>query len=200
MGSIRTRQDSERLMIDFRYQGVRYSQQSTLLDTAKNRHILARDMKKIEAEIELGILDIDRLFPSKSPNEPSFTCETARFDQFARLWLSEKQVEWKVAHYKQVSLIINEYLFPAFGIADIKSISKDNILKFRESLSNTHGRGSNVQLSASRINHIMSTLRQILTDAAELYEFKSVYKNIKALRLTKPTIQLERSRRNITQR
>lgn len=189
MSSIRTRPESERLMIDFRYQGVRYRQQTTLLDTAKNRHILARDMKKIEAEIELGILDIDRLFPSKSPKGPSLTYETARFDQFAKLWLSEKQVEWKESHYKQVSMILNKYLLPAFGIANIKSISKANILKFRGSLSNIPGRGGNAQLSASRINHIMSTLRQILTEAAERYDFKPVYKNIKTLRIAKSDIK-----------
>ena len=188
MVNIRTRRESENLMIDFRYQGVRYRQQTTLSDTPTNRHVLARDMKKIEAEIELGILDIDKLFPAKSSNEPSFTCETSRFDQFALQWLGEKQIEWKDSHYNQTESTINNYLIPTFGVIDLKSISKSDILSFRNSLSLNPGRGGNTHFSTSRINHIMSTLRQILTEAAERFEFKPVFKNVKTLRIPKAEV------------
>lgn len=188
MVNIRTRRESDNLMIDFRYLGVRYRQQTALSDTPKNRHVLTRDLKKIEAEIELGILNIDELFPAKSANEKSFTCETSRFDQFAFQWLREKQIEWKDSHYNQTESTINNYLNPTFGVTDLKSISKSDILNFRNSLLLNPGRGGNTHLSTSRINHIMSTLRQILNEAAERFEFKAVFKNIKTLRIAKSSV------------
>jgi len=188
MGSIRKRTDSDNLMIDFRYQGVRYRQQTTLLDNSSNRKILEKDMKKLEAEIELGILDIDKLFPSRITNKRSFTCETTRFNQFAQRWLNEKKIEWKDSYYTQTESILNKYLMPTFSFKNIKDITKADILSYRYSLSEIPGRSGKTHLSASRINHIMSTLRQILNEASERYEVKSVFKNVKTLRIPKTNI------------
>ena len=63
MASIRTRSETNRLFIDFRFRGVRYRQQTTLKNTESNLLVLKKEMKKIEAEIELGVLNIDELFP-----------------------------------------------------------------------------------------------------------------------------------------
>jgi len=188
MGSIRTRPESENLMIDFRYQGVRYRQQTTLSDTPKHRQILTRDLKKIEAEIELGILDIDKLFPSRCSTKTSFTSETPSFDHFAQTWFDEKRIEWRESHLVQTKSILNKYLVPTFGITEVKCISKFDIMDFRKSLTRIPGRAGNSQLSPSRINHIMSILRQILNEAAERFEFKSKFKNIKTLRIPRSVV------------
>lgn len=189
MATIRSRSETNRLFIDFRFRGVRYRQQTTLKDTLSNRQRVKRDMKKIEAKIELGELNIDELFPKTKKNEPSFTCETERFDKFSAQWLEGKRVEWRESHFKQTHSIIKKYLIPCFGVCDVKSITKRQVLKFRSTLAQLPGRAEKSHMSPSRINHIMSVFRMILDDAADVFEFKPAYKNIRAIRIPKTDIK-----------
>ncbi|MFX4813592.1 site-specific integrase, partial [Acinetobacter baumannii] len=81
----------------------------------------------------------------------------------------------------KVSIVIKNYLIPAFGNQVLSKIKKSDLLNFRASLAKvTHGKNQ-TSLKASRINQIMTPLRMILNDAAERYEFESPYKNINNL-------------------
>ena len=86
--------------------------------------------------------------------------------------------------------IIENHLNDKFGGSLIKNISKTDILDFRNALtSKASGRGKNTYISTSRINHILSTLRMILKDAADRFGYKSEFRNIKTLKLPKANIK-----------
>ena len=189
MATIRTRVDTSVLFIDFRYKGIRYRLQSIFHDTVTNRKLLEKDLKRIEAEIELDILDVNKLFPEKGNGVDSFTGETERFDIFVEQWLNTKRVEWQDSYFEQVTTIISYYLIPTFGSFDLKHIKKREILDFRSNLGFGVGRFRNIPLSASRINHITSTLRMILNDASDQFDFKPTYRNIRALRIPRTNIK-----------
>jgi len=63
MGSIRSRQDTNLLFFDFRWQGSRCREQTTLPDTASNRKRLEKVLERIEADIKLGSFDYAAYFP-----------------------------------------------------------------------------------------------------------------------------------------
>ncbi|OGA93529.1 MAG: hypothetical protein A2X72_20915 [Burkholderiales bacterium GWF1_66_17] len=71
----------------------------------------------------------------------------------------------------------------------ITSITKADVLAFRAALAKEPGRGGKAGLSAKRINEIMGTLRQILAEAADRFEFTSPALNLKRLRVKKSDVQ-----------
>ncbi|GIT84850.1 hypothetical protein DSM16313_26320 [Acinetobacter seohaensis] len=98
------------------------------------------------------------------------------------MWFKQKQIEWRDSYQQKVSIVIKNYLIPAFGNQVLSKIKKSDLLNFRASLAKvTHGKGQ-TSLKASRINQIMTPLRMILNEAAERYNFVSPYKNIKNLK------------------
>ena len=105
MGSIRTRSETKNLFIDFRYQGVHYRKQTSLNNSEKNRIIVEKRLKRIEAEALLSTLDIRHHFPGSNKHKYSFTCETEKFDHFAKQWLDEKRVEWRKSYYSDVERV-----------------------------------------------------------------------------------------------
>jgi len=64
MGSIRVRQDTGWLFIDFRYLGVRCREQTALPDSASNRKKVQRLLDKIEKEIRDGTFNYRQFFPA----------------------------------------------------------------------------------------------------------------------------------------
>uniref|UniRef100_UPI00384D666F Arm DNA-binding domain-containing protein n=1 Tax=Citrifermentans bremense TaxID=60035 RepID=UPI00384D666F len=69
MDSIRARKENGLLTFDFRYQGTRCREQTTLPDTAENRRRMETVLKKIEAETTLGTFD----YGTYLPNSPTAT-------------------------------------------------------------------------------------------------------------------------------
>jgi integrase len=63
MGSIRQRKETGELFFDFRFQNVRYREQTVLPDTPANRKKLQKILDRIETEIKLGTFDYARFFP-----------------------------------------------------------------------------------------------------------------------------------------
>lgn len=64
MGSIRTRSDTGKLFLDFRYQGTRCREQTDLDDTAANRKRLKAILQRIDAEVASGTFEYERYFPN----------------------------------------------------------------------------------------------------------------------------------------
>lgn len=173
MGSINERQGL--LFLDFRYKGVRCREYTKLEASKPNRKRAERLLQTIEAEITLGSFDYGKYFPNSklrerfdeaderkrqanlyfsAPNSP-------KFEEFAKIWLLEKQIEWSKGHLMVVEGTIDKYLNPVFGSKKISAINKAQILQFRTILAKVPGRNGGF-LSPSRINHIMTPLRMIL--------------------------------------
>ncbi|MCK7544973.1 site-specific integrase [Marinobacter bryozoorum] len=202
MGSIRVRKSTEKLFMDFRFQGVRCREQTALEDTPKNRKKLTVLLERIEAEITLGVFEYEKYFPGSanvqkfskhSPNQRQKGSreeqhETPLFTEFAQDWFDEMKIQWRKSHYITIQGTLDNYLIPEFGEKEVGRITKKDILDFRASLAKVTTR-SGKQLSTSRINRIMTPLRMILGEAANRYEFSSPYHGIKSLKVPRTDVE-----------
>ena len=176
------------LFFDFRYQGVRCREYTRLKDTPANRKKAERILAKIEAEMELGQFVYRAHFPESKlaerfdPGAPAVSGQS--FSQFAEAWFRNARVEYRESHRRTVRFHIDNYLVPFFGTRSVTGIKKSDVLAFRSHLASQPGRSSDV-MSPSAINHILSTLNQIMAEAAEAYEFANPCVGIKRLKVPK---------------
>lgn len=198
MASIRVRKETGKLFIDFVYKNKRCREQTMLDDTQANRRKLETVLKKIEAEIMLDLFDYAKSFPGSSnalkfqelANKASTQSapSTPFFKDFADLWFSEMQIQWRRSHSENIALTIRKYLVPAFGVKEVGCITKAEILAFRSTLAKVKSRNDK-SLSASRINKIMMPLRMIMGEAANRHNFSSPYTGIKSLKEPRTDVQ-----------
>ncbi|MBO2552383.1 site-specific integrase [Shewanella algae] len=196
MGTVNSRDG--KLYLDFRYKGVRCREQTSLIDNPTNRQKLSRLMALFEQQMKSGSFDYGHHFPN-SPKAEHFR-QLEKLSQlkavggrmqlatFANLWLAEKKVEWRASQVETVEGILRCHLIPALGDSMIAAITKTDILGFRTRLCDVDAATSK-SLSASRINHIMTYLRLMLSDAAERFGFDNPWRNIKALPMPRSDIQ-----------
>jgi integrase len=111
------------------------------------------------------------------------------FKVFAEQWIQEHSIEWRRSHIRSLLSTIEGRLYPYFGEKIVSTITKADVLAFRAALAKEPGRGARAGLSAKRINEIMGTLKQILEEAAERFEFTSPVTNVKRLRVRKTDVQ-----------
>jgi integrase len=214
MPSIRSRNDNEALFFEFRFNGVRCREQTLLPDTAENRKKLGKVLNKLESEISAGTFVYANYFPSSKAlkrlarhadaavvNETPIA-QVAQalgsdveaiepgplFKDFASQWVDERSIEWRRSHIRSLLSTLNGRLIPHFGGKEVGSITKSDILVFRATLAKVKGRGQKEGLSPKRINEIIGLLRQILSEAADRFEFTSPAQNIKTLRLRKTDV------------
>ena len=195
MGKIRTRSDNQKLFFDFIFLNKRCREQTTLPDTPTYRKKLEKILERIEAEITLGIFDYATYFPQSSKvqelNRLQAGCvslKTPMFKNFAELWFEEMRVEWRDTHANTVRLTLDKHLLPEFGKKEISTITKAELLSFRSALGKLPGQKGQ-SLTATRINHIMTPLRMILSEASDRFEFTSPYLNIKSLKVPKTDVE-----------
>ena len=211
MPSIRSRADNELLFFDFRHNGVRCREQTLLPDSPANRKKLEKVLDKIESEIADGTFVYANYFPnSKAIKRLDRASSTAAavaapiavvaeaasepaavgplFKDFANTWVDEHSIEWRRSHIRSLLSTLNGRLIPQFGGKAVGGISKSDILVFRATLAKVKGRGDKEGLSPKRINEIIGLLRQILTEAADRFQFTSPSLNIKTLRLRKTDV------------
>jgi len=198
MASIRVRETTGKLFLDFRYQNQRCREQTSLEDTPVNRRKLEGVLKKIEAEITLGTFDYSRYFPGSS-NARKFDDAAIRksaalhhstplFSEFADTWFAEMRSQWRRSHSDTIASTLQSHLNPTFGEKEVGFITKADILSFRSSLAKVT-KGNGKPLSATRINHIMTPLRMILNEAADRHEFTSPYLGIKSLKVPRTDVE-----------
>jgi integrase len=199
MGSVRARSETGNLFFDFRYQGKRCRENTVLKDTKANRSKMQRVMDRIDAEIKLGTFVYSHYFPN-SPNAAKFeeqanqqrydqySDQTPIFEEFSETWFAENEIRWKRSYKENVEQILALHLSKFFGNKKVSYITKAEILQFRASLAKVKN-GNKVGLSADRINHIITILRMILTDAADRYDFNNPAQNIKALKVQKSDVE-----------
>lgn len=208
MGSINNR--NGKLRLDFRYLGVRCREQTDLTDTAANRRKLEKLLATIDSDIRLQCFVYRDYFPGsnrakyfaqldnqaakrkeemvhhyKAAHTKLNKCENITLGEFADEWFDENSLRWKQSYRETLTFIINSYIKPEFGRWPLDAITRADLLKFRAQL----GKPQNgKKLSNDFINHVMTPLRIILSEAGDRYEFRTPFENIKPLRIEKPEV------------
>jgi integrase len=200
MGSIRSRKNQ--LFLDFRFRGVRCREQTLLEDTPSNRKKLQVFMDKIDLAIKRGEFQYEDYFPGSKALERLNTSPipqaqipevvypsvaTPLMEEFTDEWFEENLVGWKLSYQETVQGNLDKHLLPYFGEKAVSHITKSDILKFRSSLAKVPV-GKKKGLSPSRINHIMTTLRMIINDAADRFQFTTPFQGIKPLKVPKTDV------------
>jgi integrase len=205
MASIQVRKETGCLILDFYFSGKRCREQTALKDTVANRKRLQKVLDRIETDIAAGTFDYRRFFPgsknaakfgpipvvaiepapvagasvsSAVPSIPS----TPLFKDFAETWYAEKEVEWRRSYRTTIRRDLDCALIPKFGEKEVGQISKADVLAYRAELGKATAKGKQNQLSAGRINKMMNPLRQILNEAADRFDFRTPFDNVKQLK------------------
>lgn len=217
MGSIRKREDNGLLFIDFRVNGIRCREQTALPDSVANRKKVQKVLERIEAEIISGTFEYRRFFPA-SKNASKFDVKnevgaptqisqalnevmdqgegiaapgiagTPLIKDFAETWYGEKVVEWRRSHKVTIRSDIDARIIPRWGDKEVGSVTKADILAYRAELAKVQARGKEKTLSNRRINKILNLLRQIINEAADRFNFRTPFQNIKQLKVNKTDV------------
>ena len=182
MASINQR--NGKIFFDFRWQGRRHREYCDVPDTPDNRKRAEAVLKQITLSIKRGDFILEDYFPDSpraaeaatspppalrpAPSAPVSDRGTNSpdFKTFAEIWFQEMRPQWRRSYTSNLRVTLDAHLIPRFGHQQMDAISKSEILAFRAKLTEpTETRPSG--LSASRINHIMCLLRQVLDEAAE---------------------------------
>ncbi|OIR09782.1 tyrosine recombinase XerC [mine drainage metagenome] len=219
MGSIRKRDDTGLLFIDFRYRGIRCREQTALPESATNRKKVQKVLDRMDSEIAAGTFDYRRFFPGSKNAEkfdeaapPSVLNQvtqdvastmaqpgaaqvsagvtgTPLLRDFAATWFTEKEVEWRKSHKKTIRSDIDGRLIPKFGDWEVGRITKADLLAYRADLAKVQARGKKNMLSNRRINKIMNLLRQLINEAADRFNFRTPFQNIKQLKVKRTDVE-----------
>lgn len=207
MGSIRTLVSKGTLFMDFRYAGQRIREYTVMPDTPANRKRLQKALDRIEAEIALCSFDYAKTFgkplltaesaapgtlsatSGPSQNDKSRCKDTPLFKAFADQWFTENEVSWRRSYQITQRCTLEKYLHPHFGLSNLSSIGKSDILAFRASLAKVLTRKGQSTLSNRRINAVIKLLRQILNEAADRFEFSPAFRNVKPLKTKRIDVQ-----------
>ncbi|MDQ6984487.1 MAG: DUF3596 domain-containing protein, partial [Ghiorsea sp.] len=190
MGSIRVRENSGKLFLDFRYMGIRCREQTLLNDTRLNRQKLQNLLDRIEQTITDGTFNYEEVFPN-SIKANSFEKGDAIYPElgaFVQEWWLENAFRWKKSGKVNIRSILDKHILPIFADISVSDITKGDILKFRAQLSKLPGR-RNQSISNKRINNILQPLKSIMDEASDRYKFESPFKNFKRLPLVKHDIE-----------
>ncbi len=215
MGSIRARVESGTLFMDFKYNGRRLREQTTLSDSAANRKRLKKALDRIETEIAMGSFDYAKTFGkplsvsaesdkatddnsaqprsqvSQSAQAIGFngaSVTTPTMGEFANQWYAETEITWRRSYRITQRGVLDKYILPAFGDKSLGAITKADVLAFRAEVSKRPNRGEKSTLSTRRINAIMKPLRQILNEAADRYNYTTAFRNIKPLKIKRSDV------------
>jgi integrase len=217
MASIQTRKRDNTIIIDFYLKGIRCREQTALTDTDVNRRKVQKVLDRIEAEIASGTFDYRRFFPG-SKNAEKFdeaapqlavsqvtqtvagaiaqglgqvnagVAGTPLFRDFAETWYAEKEVEWRRSHKINIRADLDGRIIPRWGDWEVGRITKPDILGYRAELAKVQARGKTTMLSNRRINRIINQLRQVINEAADRYDFRTPFQNMKQLKVKRTDV------------
>jgi integrase len=215
MGKVRVREETGCLFFDFRLNGSRCREQTTLKDTKANRRKMETVLERIEREIVAGTFDYGTFFPGSGrasrfgsrPSTPSVGVipnvgsggdiaaalvppavmerATPTFSEFTEIWLTENDAVWRRNTMISTKVHVNGYLLPRFADKQIHQILKADCLAFRADIAKTGGSMKKRTLSAKTVNEIMQILGAILAEGADRYEFPNPMQNVKRLKTQK---------------
>jgi integrase len=197
--------------MDFFIRGTRFREQTLLGDNNKNRKLLENLLQTIDAKIILNAFIYEDYFPNSknvakaakiglsTHSQSAMRIEdtapdnsvlsTPNFETFAEQWFKERNIEWRASHIRNLRSLLDSALIPAFGLKQIHTITKTDLLDFRIQQSKVAGRGGNKTISPKTLNTRMGVLKVILEEASDRFNFETPYKNIKPLKLQKSHIE-----------
>lgn len=91
------------------------------------------------------------------------------FGAFSEQWLYENEIAWRRSYRSFVTSILNRWLLPHFADQPLQWITREAVMAFRSQIARQPGRKSD-QLSAARVNGIMTTLSSVMAEASKRYE------------------------------
>ena len=217
MASIQTRKRDNTLIIDFYNKGIRYREQTALVDNAVNRKKVQKVLDRLEAEIAAGTFEYRRFFPGSKNAEkfdapdlttsasqasqavaatlgqttglmPAGFAGTPKLSEFVETWFSEKEVEWRRSHKTNVRADLDGQIIPRWGAWEVGRITKPDILAYRADLAKVQARGKTTTLSNRRINRLVNLLRQVINEAADRFDFRTPFQNIKQLKIKRTDV------------
>ena len=206
MSSIQVRKETNCLIVDFYYNGIRCREQTALKDTINNRKKIQQLLTRLDAEILAGTFEYQRYFPkskllSRTNPHPTLTAvNTANQEEgksahptpllrdFVETWFSEKEVEWRNSHRKVMRYDLTNRIIPAFGDKEVGRITKADILSYRAELAKVNAQGKETKMSNRRINRLVNLLRQIVNEAADRFDFRTPFQNIKQLKVKRTDV------------
>lgn len=218
MASIQVRKETRCLIIDFYFKGIRCREQTALPDTPSNRKKVQKVLDRIDAEITAGTFEYRRYFPGgkhaakfdeglKSDSAETKATEdvggakgqkggavtagvagTPLLREFAETWYNEKEVEWRRSHKKVIRSDLDGRIIPRWGHWEVGRITKADILTYRADLAKVQVRGKGSSLSNRRINKLVNLLRQIINEAADRFDFRTPFQNIKQLKVKRTDV------------
>ncbi len=110
------------------------------------------------------------------------------FEDFAIKYQEESEAVWKRSNIKTKRDIADKWLIPTFKGRMISSITKQEILELRSVLAKAPGKKPGTLLSPSRVNHVMTALKQIVDEAADRFNFTTPFTNIKRMKIKKSDV------------
>ena len=218
MGSIQVRKETGYLIMDFYYQGSRCREQTALADTEVNRKKVQKVIDKIETEITSGTFDYRSYFPSSknackfyagaapqmapdpiaqaivttvgqaNGNNAGGVAGTPLLRDFVETWYAEKEVEWRRSHKTIIRADLDGRIIPQWGDREVGRITKPDILGYRAELAKVQARGKTTMLSNRRINRIINLLRQVINEAADRFNFRTPFQNMKQLKVKRTDV------------
>lgn len=209
MGKVRVRPETGKLYFDFNYLGERCREYTALKDTDGNRKKMQTVLNKIEAEIELGILNYERYFPQSRILQKIQLIDKNRSDlieihnriklgltprvptvrEFSVVWFAENEVRWRRATRTFMQSHLNRYVLEEFGERMVNEITRADILAFRTKLAKVKPRNSDTTLSPRTINAYMTVLKTLLNEAADRFQFTAPTARLPSLRIPRTEIE-----------
>ena len=217
MASIQVRKETDCLIIDFYFKGVRCREQTALTDTSANRKKVQKVLERLETEIAAGTFEYRRFFPGSKNAEkfdgsakPDAVAQIAQsaggtqvpevcgvttgvagtplLREFVETWYNEKEVEWRRSHKTNIRADLDGRIIPRWGEWEVGRITKADILAYRADLAKVQARSKGSVLSNRRINKLVNLLRQIINEAADRFDFRTPFQNIKQLKVKRTDV------------
>jgi integrase len=204
MFKLAVRKDSNTLYFNGTYLGFRCREYSGLKDSRENRRLLNLKLKSMNEAIQKGVFRFCQYFPdSKNAAEISIAEKqvartpvstqkqylpkglkqiTPTLLDFGEVWLDDNRISWRRSHRTSVEGILAQHIMPVFGNMPLETIKREHIISFRAQLGDLKDKSGGNLLSGARINKIMSTVRQVMNEAALRYDFPTPYQHIKQLK------------------
>jgi integrase len=185
-----------RLWVDFYYLGERVREPSGLEDNPPNRIRVRKQLDLIMAEIENGVFEFKKRFPSSKKGD-YFTRLEGRalkrgpeeifIGDYIEKWFDEMKPSMSLSQVRDYTIILNAHILPFFKDVPFSELSSVYIKKFISSLKLKKNRYGE-PLSAKRILNIISPLRVITKDALLQYrwiDFPDPYYGLKLPKVRK---------------
>lgn len=146
--------------VDFYYRGRRCRERLKLEPTPRNLRWAESLLGKIRVEIGKGTFDYATHFPDSS-RARDFAPAAAALDtveQHLWAWLRRKEPMLELHTQKDYRKAIKNVLVPAFGALRLRELTRGTVKDWI---------AARTELSAKRLNNVLSPLRQMLAEAAD---------------------------------